>query len=80
MPRITWGNVADKARADIQSRIDDLARRASWDNIPTWNDLNNTVEMELMRRKSHWGNLGMTEEELLAEMMAEIRAAQQQKK
>jgi hypothetical protein len=77
MPRVTWGNIADGANAEMQARIDGFWKRASWSNpaLATWESLHHSVEMELMRRKANWNNLGMTEEELLKEMIAEMRAA-----
>jgi hypothetical protein len=75
MPRVTWMNLADAAIAYIDSRITFVGKQASWSNpeLATWESLRNSVEMELLRRKSRWSNLGVTEEEHLKEMLDELR-------
>lgn len=79
MPRATWDNLTKAAINQINSQIESVGRAASWDNpaLATWASLNNSVDMELMRRRAQWNNLGMTDEELLKEMLAEMQAAQQ---
>ena len=51
---VGWGNIADEAFASMQADIDRVSRQASWSNLPTWDDLNNTPEMWIMRVRSSW--------------------------
>lgn len=60
---IGWGNLADKANAEMQARIDDVSRRASWDY------LQNSPDMWIMRVRSTWAAFGATEESIIAEAM-----------
>lgn len=79
MPRATWENLTTTAINQLNSTIESVGRAASWDNpaLATWASIGNSIEVELMRRRSQWNNLGMTDEELLKEMLAEMQAAQQ---
>ncbi|MFN8487132.1 MAG: hypothetical protein U0350_06025 [Caldilineaceae bacterium] len=57
----------------IQATIEAVGRAASWDNpaLTTWQDLDRTLDMELMRKKSQWSNLGKSDEQLINEILAE---------
>lgn len=50
---------------------------ASWDNLPNWTDLGHSLDMELLRKKSQWGSLGKSDEQLTKEIIAERQAAAQ---
>lgn len=82
MPRITWSSLTGGAIQQLNSQIESVGRAASWDNpaLATWASIGNSIEVELMRRRSMWSNLGMTDEEHLKEIVAEMQAAQQQGK
>jgi len=82
MPRATWGNITGSAINYLNSQIESVGRQASWSNpaLATWESIGNSIEVELMRRRSQWNNLGMTDEEHLKEMMTEMQVAQQGKK
>lgn len=78
MPRATWSNITGAAIQQLNSQIESVGRQASWDNpaLATWGSIGNSIEVELMRRRSMWSNLGMDDSELLKEMLAEMQAAQ----
>jgi hypothetical protein len=82
MPRATWSSLTGGAIQQLNSQIESLGRQASWSNpaLATWESIGNSIEVELMRRRSMWSNLGMTDEEHLKEIVAEMQAAQQQGK
>jgi hypothetical protein len=65
----TWGNIADAAFASMKADRDRLSRQASWDNLPTWDDLNNTREMWILRVRSSWAAVGCSDEQIEAEAM-----------
>ncbi len=79
MPRATWSNLTSAAINQLNSTIESVGRQASWNNpaLATWESIGKSIEVELMRRRSQWNNLGMSDEELLKEMIAEMQAAQQ---
>lgn len=78
MPRATWSSITGAAIQQLNSQIESLSRQASWSNpaLATWESIGNSIEVELMRRRSQWSNLGMTDEEHLKEIVAEMQAAQ----
>lgn len=59
--------------SNIQATIDAVGRAASWDNpaLTTWQDLHHSLDMELLRKKSQWCNLGKSDEQLMKEILAE---------
>lgn len=79
MPRISWSSITGAAIQQLNSQIESVGRQASWSNpsLATWESIGNSIEVELMRRRSMWSNLGMDDAEHLKEMMAEMQAAQQ---
>lgn len=78
MPRATWSNITGAAINQLNSQIESLGRQASWSNpaLATWESIGNSIEVELMRRRSMWSNAGMSDEEHLKEIVAEMQAAQ----
>lgn len=57
----------------LTATIEAVGRAASWDNpaLVRWDDLHHSLDMELMRKKSQWSNLGKTDEQLVKEILAE---------
>jgi hypothetical protein len=65
VPRISWSSITGAAIQQLNSQIESVGRLASWSNpaLATWESIGNSIEVELMRRRSQWSNLGMTDEE-----------------
>ena len=64
--------------ATVTQIVEAIGRSASWDNpaLTTWEDLNHSLDLELMRRRSQWSNLGKSDDELVKEIMAERQRGQ----
>lgn len=63
----TWGNLADGAFAEMNATIEGFWKSASWDVIPTWDDLMNTPEMWELRVRSQMAAVGCSDEVIKAE-------------
>lgn len=64
--------------SNLTATIEAVGRAASWGNpaLATWQDLAHSLDMELLRKKSQWGNLGKSDEQLIKEILAERGQAQ----
>jgi len=66
--------------ANLTQQVDSFwNNQATWDNpnLYSWNDLDHSLDMELMRKKSQWCNLGKSDEQLTKEIIEERKAAAQ---